>query len=240
MRSIILSLGLLFASSAWTDDVSATIIANLKSRFPEIQVTTVKPIAQLPGLYEIVAAGGQIVYADRNADYIFSGRIIDARTKEDLTTNRWTELHRIEFATLPLELAIKTVRGNGSRRLAVFADPRCPYCEQLEQALAGIHDVTIYTFLFPLESLHPGARAMAVKIWCSPDRSQAWSDWMLKRVEPQSMACSDEPIAKLAELASRLEINSTPTLYLADGRRLTGAMSSAEIESNLNSAGVGK
>jgi hypothetical protein len=57
---------------------------------------------------------------------------------------------RIDFNGLPLEHAIKTVRGDGARQLAVFSDPDCPYCLVLErETLSKIDNVTIYTFLYP-------------------------------------------------------------------------------------------
>ena len=216
-------------------DPSQTIVTNLASRFPDIKVTAVVPVVQWPGIYEVVVEGGQILYSDRNGDYLITGRIVDARTKADLTTDRWTELHRIDFSTLPLHLAIKTVRGDGSRRVAIFEDPDCPYCRQLEQELAGLSDVTIYTFLYPLERLHPGSREKSIRIWCAPDRAEAWSSWMLRSVLPATPACDGAELGKIEKLGAELAIDSTPTIYLADGRRLSGAMSRADFERNLGS-----
>ncbi|WP_266095136.1 thioredoxin fold domain-containing protein [Acinetobacter baumannii] len=33
--------------------------------------------------------------------------------------------------------------------------------------MQSIDNVTIYTFLYPLESIHPTAKTTAVSIWCS-------------------------------------------------------------------------
>ena len=84
---------------------------------------------------------------------------------------------QIDFASLPLDHAIKTVQGNGRRKLAVFADPYCPYCAALERRLWQVSDVTIYTFLFPI--LTAESKPMAAAIWCAPERAKAWRAWML-------------------------------------------------------------
>ena len=53
----------------------------------------------------------------------------------------------VDLAKLPLADAIKTVLGNGERKLYVFSDPGCAYCRRLEAELAKLKDTTIYTFV---------------------------------------------------------------------------------------------
>ena len=101
------------------------------------------------------------------------GRLVDMAEKRDLTQARLEALARIRFDALPLEAAIKTVRGSGARRLAVFEDPACPVCRSLQQSLAALDDVTIYTFTYPViarESI-----PAAVSTWCAPARSASTS-----------------------------------------------------------------
>jgi len=132
-------------------------------------------------------------------------------------------------------LQSRPVKGDGSRKLAVFSDPDCPYCQQLENQLKDVTGVTIYTFLYPLESVHHGAREKAVKIWCAKDRASAWSEWMLKRVPPEGTACQGEPTAQVLALGDKLHINSTPTLFFANGVRSDGVMPRADLEQALAS-----
>ena len=77
------------------------------------------------------------------------------QTQQDLTQQRIDELNKVNFSELPLKDAIKEVRGKGQRKLVVFSDPDCPYCKKLERDLPRLDNVTIYTFPFPLEGLHP-------------------------------------------------------------------------------------
>jgi thiol:disulfide interchange protein DsbC len=208
-------------------EIAAKIRATLHERIPELQVESIhkSPVA---GLYEL-NTGGELLYTN-DGTLIFAGRIVDSKSREDLTAARWNELNAIDFNALPLDLAIKSVRGDGSRKLAVFADPLCPYCRQLEQEMQGVTNVTVYTFLFPLETIHPGASVKAVDIWCSKDRSSAWSKWMLQKTEPGSARCTGAPIDKLQALGQKLHVDSTPTLFTTDGKRTRGAIKHNEIE----------
>jgi thiol:disulfide interchange protein DsbC len=208
-------------------EIAAKIRATLHERIPELQIESIhkSPVA---GLYEL-NTGAELLYTNDGA-LLFAGRIVDSKTREDLTAARWNELNAIDFNALPFDLAIKSVRGDGSRKLAVFADPLCPYCKQLEQEMQGITNVTIYTFLFPLESIHPGASVKAVNIWCSKDRATAWSKWMLQKTEPGDTKCTGAPIDKLQALGQKIHIDSTPTFFTVDGKRTRGAVKHNEIE----------
>jgi thiol:disulfide interchange protein DsbC len=209
-------------------DVAAKIRATLHERIPDLKVESVHK-SPVPGLLEL-DTGDELLYTNDTGTLIFAGRLIDTKSREDLTAARWNDLHAIDFNSLPFDLAIKTVRGDGSRKVAVFADPMCPYCRQLEQEMQGINNVTIYTFLFPLESIHPGASVKAVAIWCAKDRSDAWSKWMLQKKDPGDTKCTGAPIDKLQALGQKIRIDSTPTMFTVDGKRTRGAIKHNEIE----------
>jgi thiol:disulfide interchange protein DsbC len=232
LKNLLVGVMMLMAASLAHSD-EASLRKEFQQAFPKIKIESVTK-TPYNGLYEVYA-GGQIIYTDENFDFfIVEGRLIDVKNKRDITSERVEELSRIDFSILPLEQAIKVVKGNGSRKMAVFSDPDCPYCQQLEQkGLASITDVTIYTFLFPIERLHPDAPEKSKAIWCAPDRSKAWTNWMLKSYLPQAGASCNAPLDKIANLAQKLGVNSTPTLFFTDGARLNGAYPSEDIEKAL-------
>ena len=203
----------------------------LQAAFPKVPITEVNP-TQWAGLYEVVV-NNDIIYTDADAKHLFVGKIIDTKTREDLTAKRVNELGTIDFKSLPFDLALKSVRGDGSRPFAIFADPDCPFCKRLEEEMKGIDNVTIYTFLFPIESLHPEARERAKKIWCAKDRNAAWTAWMLNKTEPANATCKSEPTEQLINLGEKLNVTGTPTLFFADGHRVAGAMPLDQLEKEL-------
>lgn len=225
-----------FAAPPQEPDTPATakIRATLHARYPKVNVGQIVP-APMPGLYELLTDAG-LAYTDGNGDYLFLGKIIDTKTQEDLTEIRWSTLNGIEFDKLPFELALKYVKGDGKRKVAVFEDPHCPFCRQLEGELQKVTNATIYVFLFPIESLHPGATQTTRNIWCAKDRAATWIDTMLNNAKPPAANCKDDGLKSLLALGEKLNVDATPTLFFVDGHRHAGTMPSANLDKELNAA----
>jgi thiol:disulfide interchange protein DsbC len=219
------------SQSAHAESQSDTVRAVLQERLPQIQIEKVQS-SPWPGLLEVVTAS-EVVYSDVSGDLLFIGKIIDTKKREDLTEKRWNQLQRIDFKSLPFDKSIKIVKGNGSRKLAVFEDPHCPYCVRFEKALDGVDDVTIYLFLYPIESLHPNATAAARNIWCAQNRAEAWSGWMLKKIEAPVANCNGDPVADIVALGETLKVVGTPTLFFESGNRIPGALTTEQIQQAL-------
>lgn len=195
--------------------------------------TKVSSIVKSPylGLYEIYA-DGQIIYTDEKLTAFFAGTLIDGATMKNVTAERMQKLAAINFSDLPLELAIKQVRGDGRRVLASFEDPNCGYCKKLAKDIAKLDNVTIYTFLYPI--LSPDSLEKSKQIWCAADRAKAWNDWMQDgRQLPSKKNCDTKAVTKTVELGHKLAITGTPTLFFADGERVPGAVPIAQIEKKL-------
>ena len=206
---------------------------SFEERFPGAEVTSVKKEA-LTGLYEVYAIG-QLFYVDEKVSYAIQGNLINAQTRQSLSAERMKVLSEISFNKLPFDQAIKIVKGNGKRQVAVFEDPDCPFCKQLERELQKVNDVTIHVFLYPLEQLHPGATLKSRKIWCAPDRAKAWLAAVNDNTLPEGNGECDTPIANLAKLARTHRITGTPTLIFANNERVAGAIPAARIEQLLGS-----
>lgn len=180
------------------------------------------------GLFE-VRIGSDIVYTDANAKYLFVGRVLDTRTFQDYTKARIDDITKIKFSDLPLESALKTVKGNGKRVIAVFEDPNCGYCKRFRHTLEGVDNVTVYTFLYNI--LSEDSAVKSKNIWCTADRSKAWDDWMLNGkaapVAPESCATPNE---KIFDLGRKLKITGTPTIFFTDGTRIPGAIDVKGLE----------
>jgi thiol:disulfide interchange protein DsbC len=182
------------------------------------------------GLYE-VRTGGDIMYTDAQGKYlIVGGHVLDVETHKDYTKERIDEISKINFSDLPLESSIKMVKGNGKRVIAVFEDPNCGYCKRLRHTLAGMDNVTVYTFMYNI--LAPDSSVKSKDVWCTKDRLKAWDDWMLNGKAPAAAAatCLTNPNDKVLALGQKLRITGTPTIFFADGTRIPGAVEAAGLE----------
>jgi thiol:disulfide interchange protein DsbC len=226
-------LAMLPLSRAYADATTDKIKAALKARLgDDIQILNVLK-TPIPGIYEVDTAD-QIVYSDASGDYVLTGDLMDMKNHVNLTDARSTELNRIDFAKLPLDDAVKMVKGNGERKIAVFSDPTCPYCHKLEEELKSVDNVTVYTFLFPI--LSPDSTVKSKSIWCSSDRAKAWTSWMVDRRAPSAAGtCDTTVLSHNLELGRALHVTGTPTVFLADGRRLPGAVTADRLEKEMSS-----
>lgn len=222
-------LAALFATlaTAGEADVKKGIEAWLGSSGPKVE--SVRKINAL-GLYEVLIEG-ELIYTDEKVSHVIMGQIIDAKSRKNLTEERLQKLAQIKFSDLPLELAVKQVKGNGKRVLATFEDPNCGYCKRLAKELQGVSDVTIYTFLYPI--LSPDSTDKAKNIWCAPNRAKAWNDLMVDGQTPPAGGNCDHPTDKVVALGKKLGIRGTPTMFFADGSRVPGYMPAAPLEKAL-------
>ncbi|GAC1412720.1 MAG: DsbC family protein [Burkholderiaceae bacterium] len=185
------------------------------------------------GLFEI-RTGNEILYTDDKAEYLFVGRVLDSKTLQDYTKARQDDLNKIKFSDLPLESAMKTVRGNGKRVIAVFEDPNCGYCKKFRHTLQETDNLTVYTFMYNI--LAPDSAVKSKNIWCMGDRARAWDDWMLNgKMAPTAPANCNSPNDKIFALGQKLHITGTPTVFFADGTRVPGAIDGKALEARLAS-----
>jgi len=111
--------------------------------------------------------------------------------------------------------------------MAMFSDPYCPACKSFERTLQEVDDITIYVFMFPV--IRPELAEQSKAVWCSPDRAKAWLDVALRGKPPAAKPACANPVEKNLELGRSLGVNSTPTLVLGNGERVTGALSKADL-----------
>lgn len=228
MRLIPLALAatLMLASVAHANE--AVIRKTLASQFPGAKITS---IVKTPysGLFEVYLEG-QLIYVDARGQYAFMGDVVDLKQRRNLTQERLNKLQAVNWKTLPFNHALKTVKGNGARKLVVFSDVDCPYCRKFEEELVKVDNITVYTFLYPIEGLHPKAVQTSKQIWCAPDRNKAWNDYITTGAVPANDGKCNNPVDETVALGARLKISGTPTLIFADGQRVPGMVPAAQLE----------
>jgi thiol:disulfide interchange protein DsbC len=214
----------------------ATIRKNLQQRLPALPAIDEVRETPVKGLYEI-RLGHDVLYVDASGNYLIQGELVDLQSKVNLTQQRVAALSAIDVQQLPLKDAFVTRRGKGQRKLVVFADPNCGYCKQFESELAKVDNVTIYTFLYPI--LGADSSEKSRRIWCAAQPAKVWTDWMLRAKPIPAAQCSKEQLAAIernVEFGRKHKIEGTPMLLFADGQRVPGALSAAQIEELLKAA----
>lgn len=207
-----------------TDKIKAELLKQLGA---SVQIKSIAP-SPIPGVFEVVV-NNTVVYTDASAKYLIQGSIVDLKTGTNLTDLKEDELNKIKFTDLPMKDALRTVRGDGTRVIAVFADPNCGYCKTLEKNLLTMDNITIFTYLIPILSADSTAKSKA--IWCSAEPSKTWISWMVQQVPPPAVkADCTNPLDRNLALAKKLGVTGTPAIFFSDGTRIPGAVSKETIE----------
>jgi thiol:disulfide interchange protein DsbC len=233
IRLLLLIAAVALSSAALADE--AELRRTLEPKLG-VQIDGIEP-GPVPGLYEVryrSPQGVQVIYVDATGSYVIQGKIYDLRSERDLTEERLRKLNAIKFESLPLDLAVKIQRGDGKRVLAMFSDPYCPACRQFERSLAQIDNVTIYVFMYPV--IRPENTDHSRMVWCSADRAKAWLELAAApkpKVPNAAKSCGD-PVDKVLKLGRSLAVNSTPTLILANGERVSGGLSPDDLKELLD------
>jgi len=231
LAPLALAATLMFAATAQANE---TVIRKaLNQQFPGANIASVQK-TPYSGLFEVYL-DGQLIYVDAKAQYVFAGDVIDLKSRANLSQQRLNRLQAIKWDTLPLNNALKTVKGKGERKLVVFSDVDCPYCRKFEAELAKVDNITVYTFLYPIEGLHPKAVQASKQIWCAPDRNKAWDNYIADGTVPSNDGKCANPVAATMALGSKLKVSGTPTLVFANGVRVPGMVPAAQLEKLLAS-----
>ena len=212
--------------------VDATIRKALEPRMGGAKIESIKE-TPYSGLYEVRIAG-DILYTDKKGEFLVIGQVYDVKSSRNLTRERLDDINRVKFSDLPLDKALKQVKGNGKRVIAVFEDPNCGYCKRLRQTtLKEIDNVTIYTFMYNI--LSEDSFVKSKNVWCAPDRNKAWDDWMLNgKLPPKAAASCETPNEEIAALGQKMRITGTPAIFFSDGSRIPGAIDLKSLEAKFD------
>ena len=228
---LLMAAGLVSTAGAQADE--AQIRKTLQERLPRLGKIDEVTKAPMPGLYEI-RVGTDLFYSDADGNYLIHGMLIDTKGQKNLTEARQEKLLAIDFAQLPLKDAFTIVRGNGKRKVAVFEDPNCGYCKRFERDLLKVDNVTVHMFLYPI--LGPDSTDKSRNIWCAADKGAAWLDWMVRDKPAARATCDSSAVTRNVEFGKKYKISGTPTLIMANGTRVPGAITAADLEKLLAEA----
>jgi thiol:disulfide interchange protein DsbC len=231
INALMAALLLMSSHNLWAQD--ANLKKNLAERLPSLPKIEEISKTPMPGVFEVRVQGNELFYTDAKGDFLIQGALIDTKQKRNLTEERTDKLSAVAFDNIPLKFAFTQVKGNGKRKLVVFADPNCGYCKRFEKDLQKIDNVTIYHMMYPV--LGEDSKTKSRNIACAKDRVKTWNDWMLQGVTPPAVACDNHNIDAIVEFGKKHRINGTPTLFVADGTRVPGAIDAAQVETLLNS-----
>lgn len=220
-----LVLTLFSLASTFTMANVETVKKNLSQQHPKLKIENIQP-TEMQGIYS-GSMQGQIVYLNQDAQHLIAGSMLRIQDQHNLSRDLLVQQNSIDWKKLPLQDALKSVRGTGKRQITIFSDPYCPYCKQLEVELKKLKDVTIYTFILPLK---PQSILPSKQLYCENHPVQAWEDLIFKGITPKSKKSCANPVERNIQLAQTLGIHGTPAIIFSNGFKVMGAYPAEQIE----------
>lgn len=191
---------------------------------PNTKIQKIEKADELNGFYRVYVENGQMFYVDPLNKNILFGELWNNKGQSitQIFIRKWQqELQEKQIDGLsPSELtanALKLEFGKGSAQyeFVVFTDPECPYCKKAEDVIVK-KDVTVYINYMPL-SFHKNAREWSLDILSSTNPKQALADIKSgKQVKVKHTKEAETRLAKMEELAKKLNVTGTPKLFVID------------------------
>jgi thiol:disulfide interchange protein DsbC len=182
-----------------------------------------------PGVWEVdVARGGRTypLYLDYSLKYLFNGQFIRLSDMANLTGQRYSDLNRVDVASIPLKDAIRVGSPSAKKKVIVLSDPTCPYCVKLHgeirKAAAKDADVAFFVMPYPRDRNDKTTYQKCLAVVCSKSEKLLDDAYAGKELPPA--ACKTDAVDETIRLAERLKIEGTPTMILPNGRMVSGYM----------------
>lgn len=225
MKLIFVLITSLLAFSAHANEAAA-MLEKIKKNYPAIPFTSVTA-TPAPGIFE-VTMDKDVVYVDSTGVYFFP-TMVDMRTRQNFGEERKAELNKIDFEKLPFADSIKMVNGQGTRKIAVFSDPNCSFCQRLERNLQSLPDTTI--FIFPVAILGPDSMTKTTSVMCSTgDKAKIWKGMMIDNLRPATRTCDNGAVQRNNALFTQNNMQGTPAIVFESGVVSRGYVENARIE----------
>ncbi len=224
----------LVAGSALAGD-AAQIRTALGKVIPDVKIDSVTP-SPIDGLYEVMT-GTQLMYVTGDGRYFFDGRIVDLKTRTDISEPRLTAARQQAIAKVGEENMVIFAPDDYKHTVTVFTDIDCGYCRKLHSQMDeyGEEGIRIRYLFYPRAGKRSSAYKDAVSVWCADDRQTAMTDAKSgKGVEAKTC---DNPVDEHMALGKDLGLRGTPALVLESGDMVPGYVEPKRLSALLEKSG---
>lgn len=217
----------------------SAFLKKFNSAYPKLAINDAIYLPNVQ-LYELHKKGDiRLMYTNEVMGFVMmNGELLDLKNQKNLSKDREALNVNRFYAELPKEKSIPVKFGKGTRGVAIFTDPDCPYCKALDKEIhtnLSKQDMTINYYMNPLKIQgHEMAPMEAKKIWCSPDKSKSWVDWMLNGKLPSNDASCANPVEETKALATSVGFNVTPVIVFDNGYVVKGGIDAKQFLEILN------
>jgi thiol:disulfide interchange protein DsbC len=227
---------LLGACASVTAGPEDAIRSALQQVVPDIEIDSISK-APVNGLYEVMV-GSQLMYVTEDGRYFIDGRIVDLKTREDLTEPRLSKARKkLVDSVGEAEMVIFEAEGDTKHTVTVFTDIECGYCRKLHSQIAdyGKQGIRVRYLFYPRAGKGSPAYQEAVSVWCagnSNDRRIAMTDAKAGKTIA-SKTCAN-PVDQHMQVGEQLALRGTPAIVTEGGDMIPGYVEPKRLAAQLD------
>lgn len=202
---------------------------NENSTIIEVEDTDANPFKS------IKLKNGATGYITADGKYLISGQVLALEDSGEISeiNQRIVEKNNADIIkTIKPEYLVSYLAENEKHSLYVFTDPACPYCRKLHEKINELVSKGVSIHYVPWLKQESSGPVMR-NIWCSADKKaaleKAFKMEVVKKADKNCKFSMDE----IFTAGIQLSVNSTPTMFTPDGKKLTGAIPVNQIMSVL-------
>lgn len=192
--------------------------------------------SEIKNFYVVNVANNQVLYVSDDFKYVFAGDVIKLVEGSPSSLNETYQAKLVSqvMSVLADTDTIDFVSKNEKYRINVFTDISCGYCRllhsQIDDYLAL--GISINYFGFPRDGTESDVFGKMQSAWCSDNPQEAIT--VLKEGSDIDQNTCENPIQMHYDYGQLLGITGTPTIYLEDGRKLSGYIPPEELIKIIN------
>ena len=207
----------------------------------------VKSIKQAPskGLFELLVEKDNkqgVIFIDYGKKHLIQGMIVNLESLQPISAHAQDlpqpkQVTSVDVSKIPADKAVIMGNPKGSKKLFVFTDPDCPYCQkghlELKKLATIAPDVAIHVMLYPL-AMHPGAYDKSRTILETKSLELMDKAFDGKDVPKPTKESSKAAIDEIIKFANANGISGTPTMVMPNGRIEVGMRDAETLKKMLD------
>ncbi|MCU7916136.1 MAG: thioredoxin fold domain-containing protein [Candidatus Thiodiazotropha sp. (ex Gloverina cf. vestifex)] len=195
------------------------------------QADSITP-SPISGLYEVLV-GPQLYYVSADGKYLFSGKLFDINSREDLTTPKVAMVKADAIEQMGEENMVIFSPKEYEHTVTVFTDIDCGYCRKLHDEIDQYNDLGIRVryLMFPRAGVGSPAYQKAVNVFCADDKNDAMTRAKAGK-DVEERQCENS-VAEQYALGQKVGVTGTPAIFLADGELVPGYVPAAKMQAIL-------
>lgn len=239
LASIIISIAVSFTftqSSYASDSYASDIEAKIQGAFGDNPIV----VSDYDDHLKEVQVDYKIYFTTHDGRYLFAGPILDIERRTDIIAQREGQLRQDYLSSLPEDILVNYPSSVKSKhKITVFTDIDCPYCRTLHRHMESFNQqgISVNYIMLPRSGVGSESYKKTLAALCSVDPAESITQAMLNQGLTHSNSnCDPSRVSQHMEIASKLKINSTPSIVLPNGHIKLGLVNPDQLIALLEEA----